>query len=78
MTAATASRGLLQDIDELSRALQLSAADRALLMQIADEAAARFDAEAEALPWFDDEVKRRNPNLWWSVRMWITRHSNAD
>jgi hypothetical protein len=56
-------------IDELG----ISRADGVVLDQMAEEAAARFESEAEGVAWLDREVRRKHPKLWWSIRKRASR-----
>ena len=63
------------DLSELARQLQLSIHYTELLRQLADESVSRFASDDDATAWFENEVRSRYPNLWWSIREWLARRS---
>ncbi|MET0660405.1 MAG: hypothetical protein ABW110_19855 [Steroidobacteraceae bacterium] len=73
---ATDVYDLANDLTELARDLQLSATDSQLLRQLADDAVSRFATDDAAIVWFEDEVRSRYPNLWWSIRHWLARRQS--
>ncbi|MET0984053.1 MAG: hypothetical protein ABW034_01470 [Steroidobacteraceae bacterium] len=72
---AADARHLPTDLSALAKHLQISAADGQTLKQLADEAVSHFESDDAATVWFEDEVRSRYPNLWWSIREWLARRA---